>query len=79
MNETPKRSKLDAGQMNLIRLVRKGQDGEGWAKVSQPVLPLMQSRIPAELVEIEGPFADGGGRARLTALGNNLLDLQGYF
>lgn len=71
--------KLDAGQRNLISLVRKGQDAEGWAKVSKPVLPLFQQRIPTELVETEGPFEDGSGRARLTEKGNSLLDLAGYF
>jgi hypothetical protein len=71
--------KLDSGQRNLISLIRKGQDAEGWAKVSKPVLPLARARIPVELAEIEGPFEDGSGRARLTEKGNSLLDLAGYF
>lgn len=71
--------KLDSGQRNLIRLIRKGQDAEGWAKVSKPVLPLAKERIPTELAEIEGPFEDGSGRARLTERGNALLDLAAYF
>lgn len=71
--------KLDSGQRNLIRLIRKDQDAEGWAKVSTPVFPLAKARIPAELAEIEGPFEDGSGRARLTEKGNNLLDLAVYF
>lgn len=72
-------NKLDSGQRNLINLIRKGQDAEGWAKCSKPVLPLMKDRVPAELADIEGPFEDGSGRARLTEKGNNLLDLAGYF
>lgn len=75
----PENQKLDAGQRNLIRLIRKGQDAEGWAKVSKIVLPLAKEKIPAELAEIEGPFEDGSGRARLTDRGNALLDLAVYF
>lgn len=71
--------KLDAGQRNLIGLIRKGQDAQGWAKVSKPVFPLAKSRIPPELAVIEGPFEDGSGRARLTDKGNALLDLAVYF
>ena len=71
--------KLDAGQRNLISLIRKGQDAEGWARVSHLVLPFAKDRLPAELAEIEGPFEDGAGRARLTEKGNALLDLAVYF
>jgi len=71
--------KLDHGQKHLINLIRAGQDAEGWAKVSKVVLPLAKDKIPAEFADIEGPFEDGSGRAKLTEKGNNLLDLAAYF
>lgn len=71
--------KLDHGQKHLIKLIRAGEDADGWAKVSKMILPLAKDRIPAEFVDIEGPFEDGSGRAKLTEKGNNLLDLAAYF
>lgn len=70
---------LDSASRHLISLIRKGQDAEGWAKVSKLVLPLARESIPVELADIEGPFEDGSGRARLTEKGNAVLDLAVYF
>ena len=72
--------KLDSGQKNILRLIRKGADAEGWAPVSAPVTRLFAGPkqpwrgIPPQLCEFELVGDDGRGRARLTEEGNNLLD-----
>lgn len=67
-------TKLDAGQKNLLRLVRQGANQEGWAPVSAQVFPLFDKTMPRELVELEPVGAEGRGRARLTDEGTSLLD-----
>lgn len=72
--------KLDSGQKNMLRLVRKGADSEGWAPVSKPVAQMFAGPkppwrgIPSALCEFELVGDEGAGRARLTQEGNNLLD-----
>jgi len=72
--------KLDSGQKNILRLIRKGACADGWAPVSKVVAPMFAGPklpwrgIPPELCEFELVGADGAGRARLTQEGNNLLD-----
>ena len=56
---------------HLLRLVRKGQDEHGWAKVSKQVWPFMIN-LPSELVELEE--VGEGGIAKLTRDGNVVID-----
>lgn len=65
--------KLDSGQKHLLGLGAGGADSEGWAPVSAQVFPLLDKKMPRELVELQAIGADGRGRARLTNEGSNLL------
>ena len=69
--------KLDGGQKNLLRLVVRGADAEGWAPVSKPVFPLLE-RIPAALVELERVGEEGRGRVRLTQEGEKVVDAMAW-
>lgn len=72
--------KLSSGHKNLLGLVRKGADGDGWAPVSKPVARLFTDAslpggcVPAALCEFEHIGEEGRGRARLTDEGNAVLD-----
>lgn len=66
-------TKLDAGQKHMLKLVAKEQEcQDGWAKVSKAVYPLMV-KMPVELVELH-QVSDGGGRARLTPAGQEVIN-----
>ncbi len=65
-------SNLTDGQKHLLRLIRKDQNEEGWAKVSKVVWPVV-IQLPPELVDYEGE-PEEGGKARLTGDGNIVLD-----
>jgi hypothetical protein len=71
--------KLTSGEMNILRLIQKGADAEGWAPVSRIVSKLFTSDempispMPRDLCEFEHVGDDGAGRARLTDAGKNLL------
>lgn len=67
--------KFDAGQINLLRLVRKGAaENGGWAPVSKMVWPMLEF-LPVDLVERELTQDDSGrGRARLTLRGEAVVD-----
>lgn len=69
-----KRKPLDSGQKHLLRLLVKCRKDDGWAPVSSAVAPLVQA-MPCELVEFEttADLDPGGGRARLTGEGENLM------
>lgn len=71
-------TKLNAGQKHLLKLIAKEQEcPDGWAPVSKPVYPLLQS-IPGGLVELHSIDNDGRGRARLTQAGQNLIDAMAW-
>lgn len=78
----PDEQKLTAGQKNILQLLRKGAKEDGWAPVSKFVAPLFTDKnipggaMPAALCEFE-PIADGG-RARLTQMGNDVLDAMAW-
>ena len=60
-------------------MVAKEQNSaDGWAPVSKPVYPVLQT-MPPELVELQPWGDDGRGRARLTPAGQNLLDAMAWF
>ena len=69
--------KLDGGQKNLLHLVARGADAEGWAPVSKPVFPLLE-RIPAALVELERVGEEARGRVRLTQEGGKVVDAMAW-
>lgn len=64
--------KLDAGQKNILQLIAKEADRDGWAKVSAAVGKAMHI-MPTELVIYEADGPDEGGRVRLTANGRSVL------
>ncbi len=63
--------KLDYGDKHLLRLIRQGQDGEGWAAVSKIIFPLIKG-LPDQLVIWEETAEKY--RAKLTDTGNAILD-----
>ncbi len=65
------KKKLNISERHILRLVRKGQDFEGWAKVSAQVWPFVKA-MPRELVTAEK--TETGGRAKLTVAGEVILD-----
>ncbi len=66
-------NELNAGQRRIIQLIEKeGNQHGGWAKVSRCLYPLVRE-MPPELVETEAD-EKGGGRARLTRLGQEILN-----
>ena len=65
LGEANMAKKLDAGQKHLLNLILKDADGNGWARVSKAVMPVIRA-MPLELVEVESVGDDGAGRARLT-------------
>jgi hypothetical protein len=60
--------KLDAGQKHMLRLVVEGADSDGWAPVSAPVFPLLET-MQDGLIELERVGDEGRGRARLISQG----------
>ena len=69
--------KLDSGQKHFLRLIVKGANDDGWAKVSKPVFQLME-KMPSALVELERIGDDGGGRVRLTPQGLGIIDAMAW-
>ena len=71
-------NKLSPGHKNILTLIRKGVKEDGWAPVSRHVAPLFADpaipggTVPAELCEYES--LGEGGRARLTPMGNGIVD-----
>lgn len=63
--------KLTPSQTHLLRLMKQGADGEGWAKVSTVVMPLL-AELPADLFEIVA-HEDGSGKAKLTEAGEAVV------
>lgn len=64
-------SELSMNQKHVLRLIRKDGDEAGWAPVSKMVMPIVKD-VPHRLIEVEDN--GNGGRARLTAEGNTVLD-----
>ncbi len=66
-------NKLTAGQRHLLLLIEKDKNSEGWTKVSGMLMKTVESLAPKPLVELE-PLQDGGGRARLTQEGAEVVN-----
>lgn len=64
--------KLTAGELHLLKLIRRDADVDGWAPISAAVYPLVHP-LPRRLIECL-PFADGTGSARLTEEGRGVLN-----
>ena len=64
--------KLDAGHKHILKLIDKGQDKNGWTKVSEALMPHMLNNMPQELIEIME--AKVGGHVRLTEKGKQILE-----
>lgn len=63
--------RLNAGERNLLRLIRKAtQSGEEWARVSPDVFLLVKA-LPVELAVVVQD-EDGSGRAKLTPRGQDV-------
>lgn len=63
-------SRLKLEQLHLMRLIVKGADEYGWAKVSKTVRPFMDN-LPKELVVLVD--SDEGCKAQLTHDGSVVL------
>ena len=63
--------KLTAGQMHLLRLIKRGKDADGWTSVSENVWPFVEN-LPSKLCELRK--AGKGGFARLTHDGETVLE-----
>jgi len=64
-------SKLTSGKKHILQMINKEANPEGWAKVSNAVMPLIRT-MPSELVEVEQTIDDN--RVRLTEKGRAILD-----
>lgn len=70
--------KLSTGHKHILSLIRKGAKEDGWAPVSKFVAPIFSNKeipggaVPEELCEFEA--VGDGGRARLTPMGESILD-----
>lgn len=78
----PSKKKLSPGHQHILTLIRKEARDDGWTPVSKAVAPLFTDAnilggpMPAELCEFES--IGEGGRARLTQMGNNVLDAMAW-
>lgn len=76
--------KLNAGQKNILSLIRKGAGSDGWAPVSKVVATFFTDKqfpggcMPPELCEFEHVGEVGAGRARLTEKGENILEAMSW-
>jgi hypothetical protein len=70
--------KLSSGQRNIMRLVVKGADAEGWAPVGKPLVPLVKQELPAALAELEMVGDDGRARVRLTPEGRRVYEAMSW-
>ena len=62
---------LSHGEKHLLRLIQKGTDADGWAKVSKHVWPLVE-KLPTQLCELRA--TEDGGFIKLTHDGKTVLD-----
>lgn len=60
-------SKLKSEHRHILRLIVEERDEDGFAKVSEALLPVLSKNMPSELIEFEA--LDTGGKARLTKQG----------
>lgn len=68
--------KLEPQHKRVIELIVRDRDAEGWASISALLFPVISQNMPSELVEFEK--LEKGGRARLTAQGESVLDAMAW-
>ena len=57
---------LTPRQRDLLNLIKRSKpDADGWYRVSKLIWPIIDGKLPADLVETIA-IADDGGRLRLT-------------
>lgn len=69
--------KLNAGQKHMLKLIDRDKDVEGWAKVSGMMMPLLETTMPKELIELT-KNDDGTGRVRLTEQGCSVVGAMAF-
>ncbi len=62
---------LTGGERHFMHLMQRDAAADGWTKVSKVLLPMVQ-KMPNALVEVVA--TDDGGKARLTAKGNDIME-----
>lgn len=70
-------TKLDEGQKHFMRLIQRDKKPDGWTTVSAVLFECVTISLPEELAEFERND-DGSGRARLTELGEQIVDAMLY-
>lgn len=68
--------KLDTHHRHILRLIKRDRNDSGWATVSEALYKPLVSSMPYELVVFEK--LEKGGRARLTDLGEKVLDAMAW-
>jgi hypothetical protein len=71
---------LSSGQKNLLTLVVKGREEDGWAPVSPPIYRMLVGPhgLPEALVALEPVGDEGRGRIRLTDEGQKVIDAMAW-
>ena len=64
--------KLESQHKHIIKLIGRDRDEDGWATISAGLFPIISQTMPPELVKFEE--LEKGGRARLTAQGESVLE-----
>lgn len=66
-------SRLSVSELHLLRLIRKDKGNDGWTNVSDVVYPIVKN-LPSELVIIEQKTENGWWQAKLTDVGETVLN-----
>ncbi len=68
--------KLDCGNKNLMRLIVKERNVDGWTHSSAVVAKMLKEHMPPELIEQK--LDEGGNWVRLTKQGQSVFDAMEY-
>lgn len=69
-------TKLDGGQIHILRLIARDRKDDGWCSVSSTLYKTLSQNVPSELATFE-PVGDAG-RARLTDAGQGVIDAMAW-
>ncbi len=69
-------SKLNAGQKNILRLIDKDSNSEGWTSVSDILFPHVSTNMPKELIILKGD--KGSYQAKLTDEGVSIIHAMNW-
>lgn len=67
-------SKLNPGQLHVIKLIARDRGEDGWTPVSAKLYNSMVAFIPEALVEFRRVGETGSGAARLTNAGQGIVE-----